>query len=189
MLRKQIKVGEVGAEDAAGDDGDGSDDEVGGENGREAEGIALLGGLSGVAGETVGAEELAGSRPADAVDWAAVLDRQLAIEANEDQETFGEEKSDRRCFPCISSSSADGSESGGDGGRGSRPNTSSWSLPLGLLVFTLPCVALAPFYVSMYATSYDAVGAVLSAQGFFTLATYRAGYVSDQQWEGSRPCF
>ena len=40
----------------------------------------------------------------------------------------------------------------------------SWRLPFVLLVFLLPCIALAPFYASVYATSVSAVDSVLEAQ-------------------------
>lgn len=40
----------------------------------------------------------------------------------------------------------------------------SWRLPAVLLVFLLPCVALAPFYASVYATTTSAVDSVLEAQ-------------------------
>ena len=40
----------------------------------------------------------------------------------------------------------------------------SWRLPLPLVIFTLPCIALIPFYLTIYRTSLTAVSDVLVAQ-------------------------
>lgn len=49
--------------------------------------------------------------------------------------------------------------------RGVRSCTSAgWGLPPALLIFMIPCISLIPFYVTMYATSRNAVDSVLTAQ-------------------------
>lgn len=86
-----------------------------------------------------------------------------------------------------------------DASRGFRtcPTTTGWSLPPALLIFMIPCIALIPFYVSIYAMSRNAVDNVLTAQvilaflymkrvstlscrllqSFYSLAAQRAIYV------------
>lgn len=47
-----------------------------------------------------------------------------------------------------------------------------------LVLFTAPVVALVPYYATVFATSYVAVGNVLTSQNYWALASERAGLVS-----------
>jgi hypothetical protein len=134
-------VGTVGAADVPDDASDGEEGEEGEGGVGDAEVAALLAGGNG------GGEE-AGD-PTEGVDWALVLEKVQSMGGD---------------APGDSRTESEGAAASLLGGRSCTGNRAAWLLPPGLLVFLLPCVALIPFYVSIFQTSYSAVGDVLSTQ-------------------------
>lgn len=148
-LRKEAARA-AGAQDDGDDD---SDDEGAGEHGGlvgGGGGSAIMGGGGGGANGS-GLDQLAFLVDEDTggIAWAALLEH--AARARDDGDDDEEEGAGAGRGGCCGQSLT-------KGGGG------SWRLPLPLLVFVLPCVALVPFYAAVYATTTGAVEGVLGAQ-------------------------
>ena len=145
---KELKR-EAAQADGAQDDGDDDSDDEGGEHGGLVAGgggggSAIMGGGGGAGGS--GLDHLAFLIDEDTggIAWAALLEH--AARARDEEEE------------------GEGAGRGGYCGQSSTKGGGSWRLPLPLLVFALPCVALVPFYAAVYATTTGAVEGVLEAQ-------------------------